>query len=62
LNPPPELPNEPGAGPNPGLAPNVPVVADGPAPCAKHAGEAAINAAATMCTMDFGFSMNVSLQ
>jgi hypothetical protein len=64
------LPNEPGAelnvppvigaGPTPGVAPNVPIVPNGApraAGWAKHTGAAAINAAATACTMNFCLSM-----
>jgi hypothetical protein len=67
------LPNEPGAelnvppvigaGPTPGVAPNVPIVPNGApraAGWAKHTGAAAINAAATACTMNFCLSMRVS--
>ena len=60
------LPNDPGAelnppvigaGPTPGLAPNVPIVPV----WAKHAGAAAINAAATANKTDCCLSMTISL-
>jgi hypothetical protein len=54
-----------GAGPNPGVAPNVPIVpagALGAAVCAKHTGAAAINAAATAGTMDFRLNIRVSFK
>jgi hypothetical protein len=47
--------------PAPGVGPNVPVVPEGAAVCAKHTGAAATNAAAIEDAMDFRLSMKVSL-
>jgi hypothetical protein len=71
-NMPPELPNEPGArlksppvmgaGPKPGLAPNVPIVPKGAAVCAKLRGEAATSAAAATDNMYLRSTMRVSFE
>jgi hypothetical protein len=71
-NMPPGLPNEPGAelksppvigaGPKPGLAPNVPIVPKGAAVCAKLRGEAASSAAAAADKMYLRLTMMGLLQ